>query len=126
MSQFGEGVGGTADGTLQEAKLTCPAAWTRTDFRRKNQGMWDKDAMRLTSAGAFPVLQEVQRPWVSPDPSMSLTPFLPSPMGEHGVQELAGRSSCPCLGCASHFTTEESQVVPGLAGAVVGAQPVGY
>lgn len=126
MSQPGVGVGGTADVTLQEAKLTCPAAWTRTDFRHKNQRMWDKDAMRLTSAGASPVLQEMQRPWVSPDPSTSLTPFLPSPVGEREVQEVAGRSSCPCLGCASPFTTEESQAVPGLAGAVVGAQPGGY
>lgn len=89
MSQPGVGVGGTADVTLQEAKLTCPVAWTRTDSRHKNQRMWDKDAMRLTSAGASPVLQEVQRPWVSPDPSMSLTSFLPSPVGEHGVQGLA-------------------------------------
>lgn len=102
VSQPGKGVGTTADATLQKAKLTCPAAWTRSDFRHKSQRMWDKDAMRLTSAGASPVLQEVQRPWVSPDPSMNLTPSLPSPVAEHGVRGLAGRSSCPCLGCASH------------------------
>lgn len=52
--------------------------------------------------GASPVLREVQRPWVSPDPSMNLTPFLPSPVAEHGVRGLAGRSCCPCLGCAAH------------------------
>lgn len=55
---LGEGAGGSTDAMVQEAQLSCPAAWTRADFRYKKTEDLGQGCDELSSAvpGASPVL----------------------------------------------------------------------